>query len=84
MGCMLYNVNALIALPGGLEILEEISNITYWVKLNFYQKPLKLLNVNSFYDSLLLFLDHAVEQRFIPRMARCAIMSTSTTDQLIN
>ena len=84
MGCMLYNADAFIALPGGLEILEGISSIAYWAKLNFHQKLLGLLNVNSFYNDLLLFLDHAMEHGFIPRVARCAIMSVSTADQLID
>ena len=69
MRCMLYNADAFIALLGGLETLEGIFSIVYQAKLNFRQKPLGLLNVNDFYDSLLLFLDHVVEQEFIPRVA---------------
>ena len=53
--CMFYNVEVIIALPSGLETLDGISSITYWAKLNFYQKSLRLLNVNDFYDSLLSF-----------------------------
>ena len=55
MGCMLYNANAFTALPSGLEILEGISSIAYWAKLNFHQNLLGLLNVNSFYDDFLFF-----------------------------
>ena len=69
MGCMLYNTNAFIALPNGLKTLKGIFSIAYWVKLNVRQKSLGLLNVNGFYDSLLLFLDHAMEQGFIPKVA---------------
>ena len=36
MGYMLYNANAFITLPNGLETLEKISSIAYWIKLNFY------------------------------------------------
>ena len=61
MECMFYNAYAFIALLDGLETLEGISSITYWNKLNFHQKPLGLY-VNGFYDGLLLFLDHIVEQ----------------------
>ena len=80
MECMLYNANTFIALPNGLETLEEIFSIIYWVKLNFHQKYLGLLNVNGFYDDLLLFLDHVVEQGFIPRVVWHATMSASTAD----
>ena len=72
--------DAFIALLGGLETLERISNTVYWAKLSFHQKPLRLLNVNDFYDSLLLFLDHIVKQIFILGVVRRTIMSTLTTD----
>ena len=84
MGCMLYNADAFIALPGGLETLDGVSSISYWAKLNFHKKPLGLLNINGFYDGLLFFLDHAVEQGFIPQVTRRAIMTASTADQLID
>ena len=77
---MLYNVNAFITLPGSLEILEGIFSITYWIKLNFHQKSLRLLNINDFYDGLLLFLNYAVEQGFIPRVMRHAIIFASIAD----
>ena len=77
MWYMLYNANGFIVLPDGLETLEGISCIAYSDKLNFHQKTLGLLNVNGFDDCLLFFLDHTVEQGFIPRMAWCVIMSTS-------
>ena len=66
---MLYNTNTFITLPNGLKTLDGIFSIAYWGKLNFHQKPLGLLNINDFYDGLLLFLDHAVKQGFIPRVA---------------
>ena len=84
MGWILYNAEAFVALPGGLEALDAIFSITYWAKLNFHQKSLGLLNVNGFYDGLLSFLDHAVEQGFIPQTIRRAIISASTADKLID
>ena len=78
IGCMFYNADTFIALPGNLKTLEGISSIVYWAKLNFHQKLLGLLNVIDFYDDLLLFSDHAVEQGFIPRVVQHAINFTST------
>ncbi|XVF02178.1 hypothetical protein REPUB_Repub04eG0153400 [Reevesia pubescens] len=62
---MIANDDAFIALPGGLGTLEEIFQIASGSQLNIHQKPIGMLNVNSFYDSLFSFLDHAVEQKFI-------------------
>ena len=58
---MLYNAHAFIALPGGLGTLEEVFNIVSWAHLNIHKKPLGLLNVNSFYDGLMSFVEYAVE-----------------------
>ena len=46
--------------------------------------PLGLLNVNGFYDNLLSFLDHDVEQEFLTSSARQIIISASTAEQLID
>jgi predicted Rossmann-fold nucleotide-binding protein len=43
-----------------------------------------LLNVNGFYDKLLSFLDHAVEQEFLTFSARQIIISAATAEQLID
>ena len=84
MGYMSFNVEAFIALPSGLKMLDGIFNITYWAKLNFHKKLLGLLNVNGFFIGLLSFLDHAVEKGFLPQTTRQTIMSVSTADQLID
>jgi uncharacterized protein (TIGR00730 family) len=65
MNAMFDHVDAFIALPGGLGTLEEIFHISTWAQLNIHHKPIGLLNVNGFYDNLLSFLDHAVEQKFL-------------------
>jgi hypothetical protein len=43
-----------------------------------------LLNVNGFYNNLLYFLDHAVEQKFLTFSARQIIISAATIEQLID
>ena len=80
---MFYNAEAFIALLGGLEMLDGISSITYWVKLNFHKKPLGLLNVNGFYDGLLSFLNHTMEKGFLPQVTRHTIMSSLIVKRLI-
>jgi len=65
LSVMFNHVDAFIALPGGLGTLEEIFHIFSWAQLNIHQKPIGLLNVNGFYNTLLSFLDHTVEQQFL-------------------
>ena len=54
-----------IALPGGMGTLEELFETLTWAQLGMHSKPCGLLNVSGYYDSLLGFLDRAVEQRFV-------------------
>ena len=62
---MFEHVDTFIAFPGGLGTLEEIFHISSWAMLNIHQKSIGLLNVNGFYNNLLSFLNHAVEQQFL-------------------
>jgi uncharacterized protein (TIGR00730 family) len=80
---MLDNADAFIALPGGLGTLEELFEVTSWAQLKIHQKPIGLLNVNGFYDSLLSFLDYSVEKGFISPLARQILVTASTAHQLI-
>jgi hypothetical protein len=81
---MFKHVDAFIALPGGLDTLEEIFHISSWAQLNIHHKPIGLLNVNDFYNNLLSFLDHAVEQQFLTFSARQILISATIAEQLID
>ncbi len=65
--------DAFIALPGGLGTLEEWFEVLTWAQLGLHGKPCGLLNVVGYYDHVIRFLDHAVEQRFV-RPAHRAMM----------
>ena len=54
-----------IALPGGFGTLEELFEILTWAQLGLHKKPVGLLNVNGFYDSLQHLLDTMVEKGFL-------------------
>jgi len=54
-----------IAMPGGFGTLEEVFEVVAWGQLNFHNKPLGLLNVNGYYNNLIKFLDHSVNENFI-------------------
>jgi uncharacterized protein (TIGR00730 family) len=84
MNAMFDHVDAFIALSGGLGTLEEIFHIFSWAQLNIHQKPIGLLNVNGFYDTLLSFLDHAVEHKFLTSSAQQIIIFVATAEQLID
>jgi uncharacterized protein (TIGR00730 family) len=57
--------DAFVALPGGIGTLEELIEMLTWAQLGLHAKPCGLLNVDGYYDALLAFLDHGVEEGFI-------------------
>jgi len=57
--------DAFVALPGGFGTLEEFIEIVTWAQLRIHSKPCVLINLNGYYDGLLAFFDHAVEQGLI-------------------
>lgn len=57
--------DAFVALPGGIGTLEELFEVWTWAQLGYHDKPVALLNVDNFYDPLLAFLTHTLEQGFI-------------------
>ena len=54
-----------IAMPGGFGTLEEFCEAVTWTQLGVHRKPCGLLNVDGFYDALLAFLAHALEEQFL-------------------
>ena len=62
-----------VALPGGLGTLEELFEMLTWSQLGIHAKPIGLLNVDGFYDGLIAFVRHQVEQGFV-RADQAALM----------
>lgn len=49
--------DAFLAMPGGFGTFEELFEVLAWQTLKLHAKPVVLLNVAGFYDSMLAFLD---------------------------
>jgi len=54
-----------------------------WAQLGIHQKPCGILNVAKYYDRLLEFLDHAVEQRFVKDVHRSLIIVNQDPNELL-
>ena len=62
---MAEHADAFLALPGGIGTLEEFFEVWTWRQLGYHDKPVGLLNMNGFFDSLLVFLNSAVQAGFM-------------------
>jgi uncharacterized protein (TIGR00730 family) len=54
--------DAFLALPGGIGTFEELFEVWSWRQLGYHDKPLGLLNVAGYYDTLLMFLNESQRQ----------------------
>lgn len=57
--------DAFIVLPGGMGTLDETFEVLTLTQLGVHRKACGMLNVAGFYDRLVDFLDHAVDERFV-------------------
>ncbi|KAG2533731.1 cytokinin riboside 5'-monophosphate phosphoribohydrolase LOG3-like isoform X1 [Panicum virgatum] len=80
---MARNSDAFIALPGGYGTLEELLEVITWAQLGIHNKPVGLLNVDGYYDSLLSFVDKAVEEGFVTPAARHIVVAARTPHDLL-
>lgn len=67
-----------IALPGGLGTIEEFFEALTWAQLGMHQKPCGLLNTCGFFDNLVAFVGHLVDQQFVENDHRTMIQIDET------
>ncbi|MDR3004917.1 MAG: TIGR00730 family Rossman fold protein [Acidovorax sp.] len=56
---------AFLALPGGIGTFEELFEVWTWRQLGYHDKPIGLLNVAGYYDTMLQFLQQTVDNGFM-------------------
>ncbi|CAN6298165.1 unnamed protein product [Urochloa humidicola] len=81
---MARHADAFIALPGGYGTIEELLEIIAWAQLGIHNKPVGLLNVDGYYNSLLSLFDKGVEEGFIDTKARNIFILADTAAELLN
>jgi len=62
---MAERADAFVALPGGIGTLEELFEVWTWSQLGFHEKPCGVLNVEGYFDGLIAFIDHAVNEHYL-------------------
>ena len=72
-----------IAMPGGFGTAEEFFEILTWAQLGLHVKPCGLLNVRGYFDHLIRFVDHAVEQEFIHPAHRALLIVDDSPEALL-
>jgi uncharacterized protein (TIGR00730 family) len=76
--------DAFVALPGGLGTLEELCEILTWSQLGLHDRPIGLLNVEAFFDTLLALLNHTRLQGFLHHSDRVQLIVEEVPDLLLD
>lgn len=75
--------DGVIALPGGYGTLEEFFEMLTWAQLGLHSKPVALLNVNGFYDNLLVLIREMVDQGFLKEANKEMLLVHDDAAQLL-
>ena len=72
-----------ITLPGGFGTLDELFEALTLGQLQIEQKPIGLLNINGFFDAILLQLDKMVEEGYLRLTGRNLLLVATSVPKLM-
>ena len=82
---LMYDLSdAFVALPGGLGTLEELAEVATWSQLGLHGKPVVLLNVGGFWDSLLAQLDLMARTGLLQPASRDLVRQARSAEQALS
>ena len=76
-------VDGYITLPGGFGTLDELFEALTLGQLQIEQKPIGLLNVNGFFNAVLLQLDKMVEEGYLKTAGRNLLLVATSVKELM-
>lgn len=70
---MFFEADAFLVLPGGFGTMEEMFEILTGEQIGLHTKPVCLLDIAGFWQPLLAFLDHAVDEGILRPSTRALL-----------
>ena len=75
--------DAVITLPGGFGTMEELFEFMTWAQLGLHSKPIGLLNIGGYYDSLIQLLSDMVKYELLKPLNRDMLIVSDDPDHLL-
>lgn len=76
--------DGIIALPGGFGTIEELFETLTWVQLGLQNKPIGILNVGGYYDSLITFIQSMITNGFLREVDEELLIVHDNIDDLLD
>lgn len=76
--------DGVIALPGGFGTLEELFEMLTWAQLGLHKKPIAILNINGFYDSLIELTKVMVKKGLLKDVNQQMLLVSDNIDDLLH
>ena len=73
-----------IALPGGFGTFEELCEMITWTQLGIHAKPTVVVNIEGFFDPLLMQFDRAVEDKLLRPENRLEVIAVATPAEALD
>jgi len=80
---MAHRSDAFLALPGGIGTFEELFEIWTWRQLGYHDKPVGVLDVAGYYEGLLSFLRHSVQEGFMGDWQMGLVRTSTVPEELL-
>ncbi len=75
--------DGVIAMPGGFGTMEELFEMITWGQLGLHQKPVGVLNINGFYNHLILFVQEMEKAGLLKKENKDMLLVAATVEELL-
>lgn len=72
-----------IALPGGFGTMEELFEILTWGQLELHSKPIGILNINGYYNSLIEMIETMISEGLLHENYREMLLISDEIENLL-
>lgn len=76
------NADAFIVVPGGIGTFEEFFEVLTLKQLGRHVKPIALYNIDGYFNNLMAFMEHCMEENFINKSCSSLYACCYDTDEL--
>lgn len=76
--------DGVIALPGGFGTLDELFEMLTWGQLGLHKKPIAILNVDGYFDALIVFIQTMVKKGLLKEVNQQMLLVSDSIDDLFD